>query len=130
MRFAVVVHGPPFTHQASLSAWHFSRAVLAAGHRLQRVFFYHDGVHNASSFARPPQDEPDMAGNWSALAAEHDVELVVCIASALRRGILDEGEAARYRQPAANLASGFSISGLGQLIDAALNADRIVTFAP
>ena len=43
--------------------------------------------------------------------------VVVCVAAALRRGIKDEV-----------LAPGFRISGLGQLVDAGIKADRTVTF--
>ena len=42
---------------------------------------------------------------------------MVCVAAALRRGIKDE-----------NLAPGFRISGLGQLIESGIQADRYVTF--
>ncbi|MFT7257908.1 MAG: tRNA 2-thiouridine synthesizing protein D, partial [Candidatus Azotimanducaceae bacterium] len=55
-------------------------------------------------------------------------ELIVCVASALRRGMLDETEAKRYDKTASNLDPQFTISGLGQLIDGALTADRTMTF--
>jgi tRNA 2-thiouridine synthesizing protein D len=45
------------------------------------------------------------------------VDLVVCVAAAMRRGIRDE-----------NLAAGFRISGLGQLVEAGTQTDRLVTF--
>ena len=53
-----------------------------------------------------------------------------CIAAAQRRGILDEGEAKRHGKGdgAANIAPGFRISGLGQLIEAGIEADRLVVF--
>ena len=126
MKFAVVVHGAPYSSQSALSALHFCRAVLEQGHELYRVFFYHDGVHNGSSLMAPPQDEPDLGAAWQELSAHTD--LVICIASSLRRGLLDETEARRYEKESANLADGFDISGLGQLIDGALTADRTVSF--
>lgn len=127
MKFAIVVHGAPYSSEAAQSALHFARAVKARGHDLYRVFFYHDGVYNGSALMAPPQDEPDLGEQWRTLAAD-GTELIICIASSLRRGVLDETEANRYDKPASNLASGFTISGLGQLIDAALSADRLVTF--
>jgi tRNA 2-thiouridine synthesizing protein D len=42
---------------------------------------------------------------------------VVCVAAALRRGIVAD-----------SLAPGFRISGLGQLIDAGIKSDRLVVF--
>lgn len=76
----------------------------------------------------PPQDERHIQKNWTALAQEHDVDLVVCIAAAQRRGLLDENEAKRQKMDAFNIADGFRISGLGQLIEMGIQADRLVTF--
>lgn len=39
---------------------------------------------------------------------------------------MDERERARHELPAANLAPGFRIAGLGRLIDAATEADRVL----
>jgi tRNA 2-thiouridine synthesizing protein D len=117
MKFALMVSEGPYTHQASDSAWQFARAALEKGHGIQRVFFYHDGVNNATKLTEPPQDDRHIVNRWSALAAEHKVDLVVCVAAALRRGITDEV-----------LAPGFRISGLGQLVDSGIKADRLVTF--
>lgn len=128
MNFAIVVYGAPYSQQASISALHFARAVLASGHDIYRVFFYQDGVYNGNGLSAAPQDEPDIHGQWSRFASDHEVELIVCIASSLRRGMLDKTEAERYEKPAANLGAPFQISGLGQLIDASLNADRVITF--
>ena len=90
---------------------------IAAGHEVMRVFFYHDGVYNATRLTEPPQDDRHIVNRWSALKEQHGVDLVVCVAAALRRGIKDEV-----------LAPGFRISGLGQLVDAGIKADRTVTF--
>jgi len=127
-KFSIVVNGGPYSHQAPLSAYHFARAILDQGHEIYRVFFYHDGVYTANSAIAPPQDEPDIRKLWAEFAQNNQVDLVVCVAAALRRGILDETEAKRYEKTSAGLDKVFTISGLGQLIDAGLNADRLVTF--
>ena len=127
MKFAIAVYGAPYSHQAPLSAFYFAQAVLNQGHEIYRVFFYHDGVYTGNEAIAPPQDEPDIRQMWSSLAADNQIELIVCIASALRRGMLDRTEAERYEKNA-NLDTAFTISGLGQLIDAGLNVDRLVTF--
>lgn len=85
-------------------------------------------VYNANALSAPPQDEIDIVAAWQTLANDHAVELVTCIASCLRRGILDETEAGRYEKAAHNLAPGFVISGLGQLIDGCMTADRVMSF--
>ncbi len=128
MRYALLVLEAPGSHAASHTALRFARAALARGHRIQRVFFYSDGVHNGSALAVVPQDEPELGTEWRQFALTHGVELVVCIAAALRRGLLDETERDRYERSAANLDPAFVLSGLGQLAEATLDAERIVTF--
>ena len=128
MKFAIIVQGSPYASQSCHSALLFADAVVRAGHELTRVFFYHDGVLVANRLIAPPQDEQDISIAWQTFAEAHRVELVACIASCLRRGILDEKEASRYGKDASSLAPGFIISGLGQLVDATMNADRVVTF--
>jgi len=128
MIFSIAIFAGPQNSEAPLSALLFAKAVIAAGHDLTRVFFYHDGVSTANLLNMPPQDEPNVTKEWSKFGQEHQLEMLVCVASALRRGIFDQTEATRHSKPAANLAEGFEIAGLGQLIDVALNADRLVVF--
>jgi len=101
---------------------------LAKGHEVMRVFFYHDGVNNGTRLAVPPQDDRNITEQWTALAEEHKLDLVICIAAAQRRGIIDENEAKRQGKDGDNLAPGFRISGLGQLIEAGIQSDRMVIF--
>lgn len=130
MKFSLLIYGAPYAGESATTALHVARAVLARGHRIHRLFFYQDGVHNATSLAVAPQDESDLPRAWQTLVREHGVDAVVCIASALARGILDEGEAERYERGASNLLDGFQIGGLGLLVDAVLNSDRVLSFAP
>ncbi len=129
MKFSIAVFGAPYSSQAALSALHFAAAVIDADHELYRVFFYHDGVYTGNSLISAPQDEVDLHKEWQTLASTHSIELVVCIASALRRGMLDEDEAVRYEKPGHSLGDEFTVAGLGQLIDAALESDRLITFS-
>jgi len=128
MKFAVLVNEGPYTHQASDSAFNFTRAVIDQGHEVMRVFFYHDGVNNGTRLTTPPQDDRHVTNRWSELAKEHDLDLVVCVAAAQRRGIVDADEQKRHGKDANNIADGFRISGLGQLVEAGIQADRLVTF--
>ena len=128
MKFGVVVNEGPYTHEASDTAYHFVKAALAKGHEIYRVFFYHDGVNNGTRLTVPPQDERNIVKRWSELAAQHKLDLVVCVAAAQRRGIMDKSEAKRNGKDADNLAPGFRISGLGQLIEAGIQAERLVVF--
>ncbi len=128
MKFAILVNEGAYQHQASDSAYQFVKAALEKGHEIFRVFFYHDGVYNANRLSVPPQDDRNINKRWSELAQQHQVDLVVCIAAAQRRGILDAPEAKRQGKDADNLAEGFRISGLGQLIEAGIEADRLIVF--
>ncbi|MFC2993222.1 MULTISPECIES: sulfurtransferase complex subunit TusD [Halomonas] len=130
MRYAILLMGAPYSSQAAHSALRFARAVAVRGHRLEGVFFYHDGVHNAARLAAPPQDEPHLVDGWAALAGDHGVPLQVCIAAALRRGLLDEREAARHGKQGCSVEPPFELTGLGQLVDLGLRCDRLVTFGP
>jgi tRNA 2-thiouridine synthesizing protein D len=128
MNFTLAVHGAPYASTASQSALGFAAAAVRAGHTVNRVFFFHEGVMTAQRSVVPPQDEEDLAAQWQTLATDHDVELAVCIANALKRGLLDATERDRYEKDAATLAEGFTLVGLGQLIDAIASSDRYVEF--
>jgi len=128
MKLAVLVNEGPYQHQASDSAFQFVVAAIAAGHEVFRVFFYHDGVNNGTRLTTPPQDDRHIQKRWSELAAEHQLDLVLCVAACQRRGIVDEDEMKRNAKDANNIAEGFRISGLGQLVEAGIEVDRLVTF--
>ncbi len=117
MKFAILVNEDPFGHQAAQSALSFAQAVLASGHELVRVFFYMGGVYNANRLASPPMEDRNIVREWAELAAKDGVDLVICIAAGVARGVRE-----------ANLAPGFRISGIGQLVEAAVIADRLITF--
>jgi tRNA 2-thiouridine synthesizing protein D len=128
MKLAVMVNEGPYQHQSADSAYQFTKAALDKGHEISRVFFYHDGVNNGTRYAVPPQDDRNITQLWSELSKKHNLDLVVCVAAAQRRGILDADEAKRHGKSGDNIADGFRISGLGQLIEAGIQADRLVVF--
>lgn len=128
MKFTIVLYAAPYSSQASLSALRFAQATLAQGHEIVRLFFYYDGVHNTTTLSVPAQDEYDLAKAWNALIKEHRIDAVSCVSSALKRGVLDTGEATRYERSGGNLMDGVVLSGLGQLVDATLTSDRVISF--
>ncbi|MGK9067311.1 sulfurtransferase complex subunit TusD [Stutzerimonas chloritidismutans] len=127
MKFVIALFSPAHS-PASRRALRFADAVLESGNEITRLFLYQDGVHSASANVVMPQDEPDLAAQWSQFVSRHRLDGVVCIAAGLRRGVLDGQEASRYERAAANLAPGWELSGLGQLHEAAQQADRLVCF--
>ena len=128
MRFAITVTGPAYGTQLASSALQFALAVLQEGHELVSIFFYREGVYNANQLSAPASDEFDLVRAWQALSEKNGVELHICVAAALRRGVTDHAEAERLGLVGANLQPGFSLSGLGALAQAALTCDRMVQF--
>ncbi len=127
MKFAIALfsaaHAP-----SSRRALLFAQAALAGGHEIVRLFFYQDGVYNASGSVVTPQDEQDLPKQWHNFVTEHQLDGVVCIAAALRRGVLNEEEAQRYQREAIAVGAPWELSGLGQLHDAVQDADRLICF--
>ena len=114
MRINLLVQGAPFATSASVNALRFATAALAAGHAIGRVFFYKEAVAVGNRFA---SDDDGVRAGWVALSAEGGFELAICIAAAARRGIVPD-----------SLAEGFAIVGLGQLIEAMEDGERLVSF--
>lgn len=128
MKYALAVYGAPGNSQAPQTALKFAKALLSQGHEIVRLFFYQDGVNTATALAQPPQDEVNLPEQWQRFIQLNQLDAVVCIAAALRRGVVDKDEASRYGLPASNLREGYELSGLGQLVDGVLKADRLITF--
>ena len=127
MIYSLLILSGPATGHGSRLGVDFAQAVLRAGHSIHRVFFLDEGVSNGMQNAVFPQDEASVTGDWIALAEQHGVELILCVSSALRRGLLDTTEASRYDK-LATAHPAFEISGLGQLVDACASSDRVITF--
>lgn len=128
MNYCLLVTGPAYGNQQASSAYQFAQALLDKGHKLSSVFFYREGVLNANQLSAPASDEFDLVRAWSRLSQKNGVMLNVCIAAALRRGVINDEEAKQQGLMIANLQPGFNLSGLGVLAESLLNCDRIVQF--
>lgn len=126
--FTLVITGAPYSSQAPQTALGFARAALAANKRIDRVFLYGDGVHLASVLSTPPSDEQNLSEDWAGFLAEHNIPGVACIASALRRGIVNQPEMQRYQLAASNLRAPFEIAGLGEWVDSVASESRVLYF--
>lgn len=128
LTYTLVVNGSVYGSQAARNAYQFASALVTQGHTLVSVFFYQDGVTNGSVLSVPANDEFDLTKAWQTLALQHNVRLETCVAAALRRGIVSQGEATQHGLVQHNLADGFSQAGLGSLAEAMLTQDRVVQF--
>lgn len=130
LKFAIQINCSPTTSGTAHTAYQFVKTALILGHQVIRVFFYQEGVCHAVALNSPPDDELQLTQCWSALAADYNLDLVVCVSAAQRRGLLSVEEAQRRGRPdlAQDIAPGFRISGLGQLVEARLLAERFIVF--
>ena len=112
MKITVCVHDPNNEH-----APRFVSAALAAGHEIPLVFFYHDGVRVAEAGSSAA-----ILRAWHTLHLRHGLELAICIGAATRRGVASETDRSRVDEH-------FQVVGLGQLIGALADSDRLVTFS-
>ncbi|MCH1553458.1 MAG: DsrE family protein [Luminiphilus sp.] len=83
----------------------FAEVALANGFAISQVFFYQAGVQHASSA---------IANRWEALTEQYGMSLILCSASADRYG--EDGNDA------------FRIGGLGALVEAGIENDKVITF--
>lgn len=128
MSISILVLGAPFESQSCFTAFRFVEAALAMGVKVERVFFYQSAVHTASSLSCTPRDEFDLYTAWRSLKQKYNLDLVVCIAAAARRAVIDSSEAKRHNKPAHNMSDCFELSGLGQLVEAIATSDKLITF--
>ncbi|PKG40528.1 sulfurtransferase complex subunit TusD [Psychromonas sp. Urea-02u-13] len=128
LKFAVVVSGAPYGTQGASSAYQFCASAVQAGHKIVGVFFYQEGVLNASLLVSPASDEINLPSLWAQLATAHQFPLEVCVSASLRRGIVNQVEAEQLALAQFNLKSPFVLSGLGQLAELSAGADRLVQF--
>ncbi|QAV22841.1 sulfurtransferase complex subunit TusD [Proteus hauseri] len=128
LTYCLIVTGPHYGTEQASSAYLFANALIEKGHKIAQVFFYRDGVTNANKLVSPASDEFNLPKAWLAFAKEHHIPLQVCVAAALRRGIIDEQQAKEQGIDGANLASEFELSGLGSLAQTMLTCSRVVQF--
>ncbi len=122
MRFSLLVNAAADS-AAALTALHTAQALLKnPDHQLHCLFFYRDAVHLANRHAWTGDgNQSSAAQQWQHWLAQHDVNAVVCVGAAQRRGIV-------ATEAANTLAEGFSLAGLGQWAEALINSDRVIQF--
>jgi tRNA 2-thiouridine synthesizing protein D len=125
LSYTLILTQSPVQYESNQTAQSFVAELIAAGDTIDRVFFYQDAVYIGLQSQVPGQGLEASYQGWLALQQLQDFPLQLCIANSLRRGILDEAEAARYSQNA-NLKAGFQLAGLGEIAEACQTSDRII----
>lgn len=127
MNFTIAIYSAPQC-PASRRALYFAKAVLQNGHHIKRLFFYQQGIYNAITTIVMPQDELNLHDEWKKFIEVNQLDAIVCIAAALKRGQLDKIEADRYHKTASTIGPPWQLSGLGQLHEAIQTSDRFICF--
>ncbi|HDS1203973.1 MULTISPECIES: sulfurtransferase complex subunit TusD [Shewanella] len=127
-KLIIMVNGSIYGPAAGFHALKYTRAALQAGHEVHCVFFYQDGVSQSNALCAPASDELDLTAAWQQLAKEWQLNLVNCVSAALRRGVLSAQDAKDNAKASANLAAGFTMGGLGELVTGLEKSDRLVSF--
>jgi tRNA 2-thiouridine synthesizing protein D len=129
MRYFLFVQGSPYSTQACHSAYRFCQHLAnETDHQIDGVFFYQDSVLIANRLTQIPRDEVNIQQQWQQLAQQHAFPLFVCIAAAVRRGIISESEKVRYEVNHGTLADDFQLEGLGSFTQLITTSDKTITF--
>jgi tRNA 2-thiouridine synthesizing protein D len=125
---SILITSAPAAAQNAHSALRFAQTVQASEHQLQGIFFYQDGVLNASNLLITASDEFNLYQAWVDLAQQHNCPLLVCVTAATKRGVLSQLDAQENDKTNFNLSAPFESVGLGELAVLMRDSDRLVQF--
>ena len=117
---ALVVTTPPNNNKTA-TALNIATQAVEAGYKLVGVFFYQQGVLNASSLVQLPNDEFQITKKWQLLHQEYNIPLHLCITAAEKNGLSD-GQTLNTK----NILDCYTISGLGELVELSATTDKVV----
>lgn len=113
MATLLLITSSPHSNQ-SKQALHTAQERLTAGEMLS-VFFYGDGAYTASRLLWQTADVPSISDEWVKLSKQHNLDLPVCVSTALARGITDVDNTNRHGLNGDNLRAPFRLVGLSEL---------------
>lgn len=126
--FSLILTQSPSSNVSHYLALDFATSLLTQGHSLKRIFFYQDAVYVGLNGQTPIQGQQSLMQSWLQLSRLHNFPLQLCIANAIRRGLVNKQEQERYQLPAQTVADGFDLVGLGELAEACQEDDRVIQF--
>ena len=106
MDFTLIIRTPLESKRNLLDAQRFIRAAVKQGHSIRQCFFQADGVLSVTG------NNPDIC--WQSLATLTNAEMLLCSQAVDTFSVAVEAP--------------FRVGGLGALVEAAVRADRVVTF--
>ena len=123
-----MVLGSPYASASTQTALDFAQQTINSGRLIERLFFYHEAAYIANLLGTAAQDELDIPQAWSDFIQQNNIAATCCIASAIKRGVIDEAEAKRYSKNTNNLHPAIELGGLGEWVEATLKADKTIVF--
>ena len=124
--YACLITSSPSDTLATQDAIVLIKQLLENGNLIDHVFFYCEGVHHANHLNKPLGDEFNANQAWAALANEYNIPMLVCVTSALRRGVVDSETATQEGLSQHNLAVPFQQVGLGEFFTRLHSVDNLV----
>lgn len=115
MLFSVLVNAPPQSSAAN-AALQFCESLCKQGKTPFRVFFVSFGVLNASKIGK-------QSNSWSKLIEKYHLDACCCVNSCVEHKL-----ASSQGKSNTKMNESFKLAGLGQLVEAEVKSDRLITF--
>lgn len=116
-KYLLMLHNTPWSNQSVLSACQFARAAIKSGNTVSAIFLYQDAVLNAASSLDIPSDELNGQQHLLQLKAEFNIELMLCVTAAEKRGLIES-----------TISPEFVVSGLAEFAELTTQADKVLQF--
>ncbi|MBS9779418.1 MAG: sulfurtransferase complex subunit TusD [Moraxellaceae bacterium] len=93
----------------------YASSALAHDNKIN-IFFYADGASTANALSWQTAEQINICHEWQKLAEQYQLDLSVCVSTALARGVSDKENSQRHQLIGDNLAEGFRLVGLSELV--------------
>jgi tRNA 2-thiouridine synthesizing protein D len=130
---SIVITTPPSSY-LTITAIDYINNAIKAGVDIVGVFFYQDGVLNASANITIANDEYQTHRQWQKLHEDNKINLHVCITACEKRGLSDDigselnNDSSLPNINQSNISQHFTVSGLGELVELTAKSNRMVQF--
>ena len=114
MIYTLIIYSNHLTN--GRNALEVAQDLLAQNHTINYIYFLFDGAYVANKFIDMPTDEYDLSKAWRQFAAVNNIDLSVCSASGLRRGISQE-----------SIAEHFRFGSIGEFVTHCTAADKVLS---
>ncbi|WP_343189050.1 sulfurtransferase complex subunit TusD [Buchnera aphidicola (Chaitoregma tattakana)] len=128
MQYTILVTGPIYGTQNSISSFLFVKSLIKKKHIVRSIFFYADGVYNANIMSSPNYNEIDLLKFWKKISIENNIILKLCIGSSIKRGLIIKNLVKKKGILTRNVDENFKSMGLLELSKDIILSDRVVQF--